>query len=152
MGDNRTEADALLPAEREMSAKAWGEYVGLPTALRGYCHLLMRRETEARLRERTAELEVAEWRERTARLLARAEAAEAALAQAHADRTLLAGLWLATVPPDVLPTLLPVDPGDRDRLAAALDAVDLQTSAESHTAAGRAIIARIVAETAGGAR
>lgn len=80
MGDNRTEADALLPAEREMSAKAWGEYVGLPTALRGYCHLLMRRETEARLRERTAELEVAEWRERTARLLTRAEAAEGALA------------------------------------------------------------------------
>jgi len=81
----------------------------------------------------------------------RAEAAEAALAQAHADRTLLTGLWLATVPPDVLPTLLPADPGDRDRLAAALDAVDLQASAGSHTAAGRAVIARIVA-AAGGAR
>lgn len=82
----------------------------------------------------------------------RAEAAEAALAQARADRALLTGLWLATAPPDVLPALLPVDPGDRDRLAAALDAVDLQASAGSHTAAGRAIIARIVAETAGGAR
>lgn len=82
----------------------------------------------------------------------RAEAAEAALAQAHADRTLMTGLWLATAPPDVLPTLLPTDPGDRDRLADALDAVDLQASAGSHTAAGRAIIARIVAETAGGAR
>ena len=82
----------------------------------------------------------------------RAKAAEAALAQARADRTLLAGLWLATVPPDVLPTLLPADPGDRDRLAAALDAVDLQSGTESHTAAVRAIIARIVAETAGGAR
>lgn len=82
----------------------------------------------------------------------RAEAAEAALAQAHADRTLLAGLWLATVPLEVLPALLPVGPGDRDRLADALDAVDLQASAGSHTAAGRAIIARIVAETAGGAR
>ena len=84
-------------------------------------------------------------------LRARAEAAEAALAQARADRALLAGLWLATVPPDVLPTLLPADPGDRDRLASALDAVDLQTSAGSHTAAGRAIIARVVA-AAGGAR
>lgn len=81
----------------------------------------------------------------------RAESAEIALAQAHADRTLLIGLWLATVPPDVLPTLLPADPGDRDRLASALDAVDLQTSAGSHTAAGRAIIARVVA-AAGGAR
>jgi hypothetical protein len=74
----------------------------------------------------------------------RAEAAEVALAQAHADRTLMTGLWLATAPPDVLPALLPVDPGDRDRLAAALDAVDLQPSAESHTAAARAIIGRIV--------
>ena len=82
----------------------------------------------------------------------RAESAEVALAQAHADRTLLAGMWLATVPPDALPALLPADPGDRDRLAAALDAVDLQASAESHTAAVRAIIARIVAEMAGGAR
>ena len=81
----------------------------------------------------------------------RAESAETALAQAHADRTLLTGLWLATVPPDVLPTLLPADPGDRDRLAAALDAVDLQASAGSHTAAGRSVIARIVA-AAGGAR
>ena len=164
--DDRTEADALLPAEREMSAKAWSEYVGLPTTLRGYCHLLMRREAEARLRERTAELEVAEWRERTARLLARAEAAEQraeaaeqraeaaeiALAQAHADRALLTGLWLAAVPLEVLPALLPADPGDRDRLAAALDAVDLQSGTESHTAAVRAVIGRIVAETAGGAR
>ena len=82
----------------------------------------------------------------------RAEAAEAALAQAHADRTLLTGLWLATVPPDVLPALLPADLGDRDRLAAALDAVDLQASAGSHTAAVRAVIGRIVAETARGAR
>ena len=82
---------------------------------------------------------------------ARAEAAEVALAQAHADRALLIGLWLATVPPDVLPALLPADPGDRDRLAAALDAVDLQASAGSHTAAGRAVIGRIVA-AAGGAR
>ena len=81
----------------------------------------------------------------------RAEAAEAALAQAHADRTLMTGLWLATVPPEVLPTLLPADPGDRDRLAAALDAVDLQATAGSHTAAGRAVIGRIVA-AAGGAR
>jgi hypothetical protein len=81
----------------------------------------------------------------------RAEAAEAALAQAHADRTLMTGLWLATAPPDVLPALLPADPGDRDRLAAALDAVDLQASAGSHTAAGRSVIARIVA-AAGGAR
>lgn len=85
-------------------------------------------------------------------LRARAEAAEAALAQAHADRALMTGLWLATAPPDVLPALLPADPGDRDRLAAALDAVDLQASAESHTAAVRAVIGRIVAETAGGAR
>lgn len=88
-------------------------------------------------------------------LVARAEAAEAALAQAHADRTLLIGLWLATVPPDVLPTLLPADPGDRDRLASALDAVDLQVSAGSHTAAAREVIGRIVravAEMAGGAR
>ncbi len=84
-------------------------------------------------------------------LRARAEAAEAALAQAHADRTLMTGLWLATAPPDVLPALLPADPGDRDRLAAALDAVDLQASAGSHTAAGRSVIARIVA-AAGGAR
>jgi hypothetical protein len=89
----------------------------------------------------------------------RAEAAEqraeAALAQARADRTLLIGLWLATVPPDVLPTLLPADPGDRDRLASALDAVDLQVSAGSHTAAAREVIGRIVravAEMAGGAR
>lgn len=81
----------------------------------------------------------------------RVEAAEAALAQAHADRTLMTGLWLATAPPDVLPALLPADPGDRDRLAAALDAVDLQASAGSHTAAGRSVIARIVA-AAGGAR
>ena len=81
----------------------------------------------------------------------RAEAAEIALAQAHADRTLLAGLWLATVPPDVLPTLLPADPGDRDRLVAALDAVDLQSGTASHTAAVRAVIGRIVA-AAGGAR
>lgn len=81
----------------------------------------------------------------------RAEAAEAALAQARADRALLIGLWLATVPPDVLPALLPADPGDRDRLVAALDAVDLQASAGSHTAAGRAVIGRIVA-AAGGAR
>ena len=85
----------------------------------------------------------------------RAEAldeAHAEVAQARTDRTLLTGLWLATVPPDVLPTLLPADPGDRDRLAAALDAVDLQASAGSHTAAGCAVIGRIVAETAGGAR
>ncbi len=156
--DDRTETDALLPAEREMSAAQWSEYGGLPTALRSYCHLLIKREADARLRERQAELEVAEWRERTARLLARAEAAEAALAaaraevaQAHADRTLMTGLWLATAPPDVLPALLPADPGDRDRLAAALDAVDLQPSAGSHTAAGRSVIARIVA-AAGGAR
>ena len=81
----------------------------------------------------------------------RTEAAEAALARARADRALMTGLWLATVPPDVLPTLLPADPGDWDRLAAALDAVDLQASAGSHTAAGRAVIARIVA-AAGGAR
>ncbi len=203
----RTDADALLPAEREMTAAQWAEYGGLPTVLRGYCHLLMKREADARLRERQAELEVAEWRERTARLLTRAKAAEAALAaaraevaqanaegeayrsfaasvayevhpdiggvlanhldvvdlpdlmtslrerlaQAHADRALMAGLWLATAPPDVLPALLPADPGDRDRLAAALDAVDLQASAGSHTAAGRAIIARVVA-AAGGAR
>ena len=52
----------------------------------------------------------------------------------------------------VLPTLLPADPGDRDRLVAALDAVDLQSGTASHTAAARAVIARIVAETAGGAR
>ena len=89
---------------------------------------------------------------------ARAEAAEAALAaaraevaQARADRALLTGLWLATVPPDVVPTLLPADPGNLDRLAAALEAVDLQSGTESHTAAVRAIIARIVA-AAGGAR
>ena len=81
----------------------------------------------------------------------RAEAAEIALAQAHADRALMTGLWLATVPPDVLPALLPADPGDRDRLAAALDAVDLQASSGSHTAAVRAVIGRIVA-AAGGAR
>ena len=94
-------------------------------------------------------------------LAARAEAAEAALAaaraevaqaSAHADRSLLIGMWLATVPPDVLPTLLPTDPGDLERLAAALEAVDLQSGTESHTAAVRAIIARIVAEMAGGAR
>jgi hypothetical protein len=81
----------------------------------------------------------------------RAEAAEAALAQAHADRALMTGLWLATVPLEVLLALLPADPGDRDRLADALDAVDLQASAGSHTAAGRAVIGRIVA-AAGGAR
>ena len=84
-----------------------------------------------------------------------AEAAEAALALAQADRALMAGLWLATVPPDVLPALLPADPGDRDRLASALDAVDLQVSAGSHTAAAREVIGRIVravAEMAGGAR
>ena len=89
----------------------------------------------ARLRDFRTRAEAAEQR---------AEAAEAALAQAHADRTLLIGLWLAAVPLDVLPTLLPADPGDRDRLVAALDAVDLQSGTASHTAAGRAIIARIV--------
>jgi hypothetical protein len=77
--------------------------------------------------------------------------AHAELAQARADRALLIGLWLATVPPDVLPALLPADPGDRDRLAAALDAVGLQSGTGSHTAAGRSVIARIVA-AAGGAR
>ena len=82
----------------------------------------------------------------------RAESAEIALAQAHADRTLLIGLWLATAPPVVLPALLPADQGDRNRLAAALDAVDLQSGTESHTAAVRAVIGRIVAETDGGAR
>lgn len=81
----------------------------------------------------------------------RAEALAAELAQARADRALLAGLWLGTVPPDVLPALLPTDPGDRDRLAAALDAVDLQASEAAHIAAGRAVIARIVAEMGGGA-
>ena len=81
----RTDADALLPAEREMTAAQWAEYGGLPTVLRGYCHLLMKREADARLRERQAELEVAEWRERTARLLTRAKAAEAALAAARAE-------------------------------------------------------------------
>ena len=81
----------------------------------------------------------------------RAEAAERELAQARADRTLMAGLWLGTVPHDVLPALLPTDQGDRDRLAAALDAADRQTGAEARTAAGRAVIARIVAETGGGA-
>ena len=81
----------------------------------------------------------------------RAEAAEAALTQARADRTLMAGLWLVTVPPRELPALLPTDQGDRDRLAAALDAVDRQPGAEARIAAGRAVIARIVAETGGGA-
>ena len=94
-----------------------------------------------------------------AELSYRAEAAEAALAaaqaeltQARADRTLIAGLWLGTVPHDVLPALLPADRDSRDRLTAALDAVDLPPSAEAHTAAGAAVIARIVAETAGGER
>ena len=75
----------------------------------------------------------------------------AELAQARADRALLAGLWLGTVPHDVLPALLPTDPTDRDRLAAVLDAVDLQASEAAHIAAGRAVIARIVAEMGGGA-
>ena len=82
---------------------------------------------------------------------ARAEAAERELAQARADRALLAGLWLITVPPRELPALLPTDQGDRDRLAAALDAVDRQPGAEARIAAGRAVIARIVAEMGGGA-
>lgn len=81
----------------------------------------------------------------------RAEAAERELAQARADRTLMAGLWLVTVPPRVLPAILPINPGDRERLVAALDAVDLQPSAEACIAAGRAVIARIVAEMGGGA-
>jgi len=80
-----------------------------------------------------------------------ADVVAAALAQARADRALLAGLWLGAVPHDVLPTLLPTDQGDRDRLAAALDAADRQTGAEARTAAGRAVIARIVAEMGGGA-
>lgn len=91
-------------------------------------------------------------------LRTRAEAAEAALAAARAevaqvlaDRALMTGLWLATVPPDVLPVLLPVDLGDRKRLATALDAMDLLARAGSHTAAARAVIARMAAETAGGA-
>ena len=75
----------------------------------------------------------------------------AELAQARADRALMAGLWLVTVPPRELPALLPTDQADRDRLAAALDAVDRQTGAEARTAAGRAVIARIVAEMGGGA-
>lgn len=75
----------------------------------------------------------------------------AELAQVQTDRALMAGLWLITVPHDVLPTLLPTDQGDRDRLAAALDAADRQTGAEARTAAGRAVIARIVAEMGGGA-
>ena len=81
----------------------------------------------------------------------RAEALADELAQARADRALMAGLWLGTVAPRVLPAILPTDQGDRDRLAAALDAVDRQPGAEAHIAAGRAVIARIVAETGGGA-
>lgn len=75
----------------------------------------------------------------------------AELAQARADRALLVGLWLGAVAPRVLPAILPTDPGDRERLVAALDAVNLQPSAEACIAAGRAVIARIVAETGGGA-
>lgn len=101
------------------------------------------------LRSFRSRAESAEQRGETAE--AALAAARAEVAQAHADRALLIGLWLATVPPGVLPTLLPADPGDRGRLAAALDAAELQASAESHTAAGRAVIGRIVA-TAGGVR
>lgn len=82
---------------------------------------------------------------------AEAESLRAELAQARADRALLAGLWLIVVHHDVLPALLPTDQGDRDRLADALDAVDRQPGAEARIAAGRAVIARIVAETGGGA-
>lgn len=77
-------------------------------------------------------------------------AAQAELAQARADRTLMTGLWLGTIPHDVLPALLPADLDSRDRLTAALDAVDLQPSAEARTAAGRAVVARIVTEQAEG--
>ena len=107
---------------------------------------------QERARDRAHDAERDALRARAEAAEQRAEAAEAALAQAHADRALLTGLWLATAPPDVLPALLPAGPGDRDRLAAALDAVDLQSGTESHTAAVRAVIGRIVAETAGGAR
>lgn len=86
----------------------------------------------------SAEAEAARWE-------ARAEAMAAELAQARADRALLAGLWLGAVAPRVLPAILPADPGDRERLVAALDAVNLQPSAEACIAAGRAVIARIVA-------
>ena len=128
-----------------LAMKAWPGITGAQVVVDWQYDLGCRRESKQRA-ERDA-------------LRARAEASEAALAaaraevaQARADRALLTGLWLATVPPDVLPALLPADPGDRDRLAAALDAVDLQSGTESHTEAGRAVIGRVVAETAGGAR
>lgn len=85
------------------------------------------------------------------RLRAELEQTRAALEQARADRDLLAGLWLATVPPDVLTEMLPADRDSRNLLAAVLASVDLQPSAAAHTAAGRAVIERIVAD-AGGAR
>lgn len=75
----------------------------------------------------------------------------AELAQVQTDRALMAGLWLITVPHDVLPTLLPTDQGDRDRLAAALDAVDLQPSGAARIAAARAVVERVAAQ-GGGAR
>lgn len=90
-------------------------------------------------------------------LRARAEAAEAEverlraeLAQAQADRALMAGLWLTTMPPRARPALLPADQVDRDRLAAALDAVDLQPSWEARIAAGRAVVERVAADAKGG--
>jgi hypothetical protein len=128
-----------------LAMKAWPGITGAQVVVDWQYGLGCRRETKQRA-ERDALRTRAEAAEQ------RAEAAEAALAQARADRALMTGLWLATVPPDVLPTLLPADPGDRDRLVAALDAVDLQSGTASHTAAARAVIARIVAETAGGAR
>lgn len=101
MSDDRTADMALLPGEREMPAEAWLEYGGLPQVLRGYCFRLMIQEADARVRLREAELEVAEWRDRTSRLLSRAEAAEqraealaAELAQARADARVLVGqMW-----------------------------------------------------------
>lgn len=156
--DDRTADMALLPAEREMSTEVWAEYGGLPEGLRGYCFRLMRQEADARTHVREAELEVAEWRDRAWRLLSRAETAEAevarltvALAQARADRDLLAGLWLATAPMDMLTETLPADRDSRNLLAAVLAEVDLHPNGAAHTDAGRAVIERIVAD-AGGAR
>ncbi len=98
----------------------------------------------AEARAEAAEAEVA-------RLHAALEQARAELTQTRADRDLLAGLWLATVPMDVLPGLLPADRDSRNLLAAVLAEVDLHPNGAAHTDAGRAVIERIVAD-AGGAR